>query len=60
MALEKGLKEFLHRLVDRAGVSEMHTEIDAIDSGDKPVDTEETPVNTTTDTGEEEAPNAAE
>lgn len=47
------LTEFLHKLVDKAGVSELHTEIDALDKPDvKPADT--------VTTGEEETPNATE
>lgn len=42
------LGEFLHKLVDKAGISELHSEIDALD----------TPAEKPAETGEEESPNA--
>lgn len=44
------LTEFLHRLVDKAGISELHTEIDELDKADENTEVE----------GKEETPNAAE
>jgi hypothetical protein len=51
------LTEFLHKLVDKAGVSELHDEIDALD---KPtVATSPAPVDAP-DSGEEGSVNATE
>jgi hypothetical protein len=43
-----GLTDFLHRLVDKAGISELHTEIDELD---KPAETTD---------GGEDSPDAEE
>lgn len=64
------LTEFLHKLVDRAGVSELHSEIDALDTSAEPgfkgeampVETDPNKVAAARDsqpeTGEEETSNA--
>lgn len=48
------LTDFLHKLVDKAGISELHSEIDDLD---KPA---EKPEETTSEDGTEVTPNAAE
>lgn len=48
------LTDFLHRLVDKAGISELHQEIDELD---KPT---EKAADETANDGKEETPNAAE